>query len=143
MAKLTAIDWQEIAEKRQFHELLIAKANFIVPATLFFVIYYFALPISVGYFPEVMDRKVWGQLNIAYLFALSQFFMAWIIAALYMRAAKRFDMIAHDLVGHLQHQDHVEVAIHKAKLPVAGRAGRAGTGTRPDAAKKRTKKGGR
>ena len=32
-----------------------------------------------------------GPVNIAYLFALSQFFMAWIIAALYVRAANIFD----------------------------------------------------
>ena len=34
-----------------------------------------------------MDRKVFGVVNLAYLFALSQFFMAWILAWLYMRAA--------------------------------------------------------
>jgi uncharacterized membrane protein (DUF485 family) len=32
--------------------------------------------------------------NLAYLFALSQFFVAWIIAALYVRAAARFDKMA-------------------------------------------------
>lgn len=94
-------DWEGIAARHEFRELLIAKARFIVPATLFFIIYYFALPISVGYFPEFMSRKVFGQVNIAYLFALSQFFMAWTIAALYIRAAVRFDAQAHFLVGHL------------------------------------------
>jgi len=38
--------------------------------------------------------------NIAYLFALSQFFMAWIIAALYVRAAARFDRMAADVLKH-------------------------------------------
>ena len=33
------------------------------------------------------------MVNIAYLFALSQFFMAWVIAALYLRAAARFDKL--------------------------------------------------
>ena len=101
MAKSAAINWAKIADSKEFRLLLIAKAKFIVPATVFFVVYYFALPISVGYFPEFMSRKVLGPVNIAYLFALSQFFMAWIIAALYVRAAGAFDKRAHDLVGHL------------------------------------------
>jgi len=68
-----------------------AKARFIVPATLFFVVYYFALPVLVGYAPAFMSTPVVGVVNIAYLFALSQFFVAWIIAWLYTRAASRFD----------------------------------------------------
>ena len=35
-----------------------------------------------------------GVVNVAYLFALSQFFVAWLLAWLYMRAADRFDWIA-------------------------------------------------
>jgi uncharacterized membrane protein (DUF485 family) len=41
-----------------------------------------------------MKRKVVGSVNLAYLFALSQFFMAWGIAALYLRAAAGFDLMA-------------------------------------------------
>jgi uncharacterized membrane protein (DUF485 family) len=39
-----------------------------------------------------------GQVNLAYLFALSQFFMAWIIAALYVRAANGFDRLSKDIL---------------------------------------------
>jgi len=39
-----------------------------------------------------------GSVNVAYLFALSQFFMAWIIAALYVRAAGRFDRMAREVI---------------------------------------------
>ena len=83
--------WDRVSAMNEFKLLLLAKREFVVPAVIFFVVYYFLLPISVGYFPEVMDRKVWGPVNIAYLFALSQFFVAWIIAGLYVRAAKKFD----------------------------------------------------
>jgi uncharacterized membrane protein (DUF485 family) len=41
-----------------------------------------------------MAKTVFGPVNLAYLFALSQFFVAWIIAALYVRAAARFDKMA-------------------------------------------------
>ena len=61
------------------------------------IVYYFALLVAVGYAPTLMERRVW-RVNLAYLFALSQFFMAWIIAALYMRAANRFDRMAREVI---------------------------------------------
>lgn len=85
------VEWEKVAAMEDFKALLAAKRRFILPATIFFIVYYFALPILVGYAPEFMKTKVIGAVNLAYLFALSQFFMAWIVAALYMRAAGRFD----------------------------------------------------
>ena len=67
-------------------------------ATIFFIVYYFSLPLLVGYAPELMARKVLGVVNVAYLFALSQFFMAWIVAWAYVRAASRFDKMAQDVI---------------------------------------------
>src|SRR5512140_3524699 len=83
--------WDRVAAMPEFRELLKAKARFVVPATVFFIVYYFLLPVSVGYFPELMSRKVLGPVNLAYLFALSQFFVAWAIAYLYVVAARGFD----------------------------------------------------
>ena len=92
MSAMRKTNWEAIAATREFKQLVAAKARFILPATIFFIAYYFALPILVGYYPEMMNRPVWGPVNIAYLFALSQFVMAWVIAGLYMVAAARFDI---------------------------------------------------
>ena len=43
-----------------------------------------------------------GPVNVAYLFALSQFFMAWLIAFLYVRAANRFDRMAATVLANLE-----------------------------------------
>jgi len=91
-------DWDRVALMEEFQALLRAKRRFIVPATIFFVVYYFALPILVGYAPQLMSKQILGVVNIAYLFALSQFFMAWIIAALYVRAASRWDRMARSII---------------------------------------------
>jgi uncharacterized membrane protein (DUF485 family) len=91
-------DWERLAASAEFKALLKAKAKFVVPATIFFIVYYFSLPLLVGYAPELMARKVFGVVNVAYLFALSQFFMAWILAWLYVRAAARFDTMARDVI---------------------------------------------
>jgi uncharacterized membrane protein (DUF485 family) len=90
--------WDEIAESKAFQDLMATKKNFIVPAFIFFVVYYFALPVLVGYAPQFMSTKVIGEVNLAYLFALSQFFVAWIIAGLYVRAANNFDRLAKDIL---------------------------------------------
>ncbi len=95
-------DWDRVAANPEFKQLLRAKKRFIVPATLFFVTYYFALPVLVGYAPAFMNQPVLGALNLAYLFALSQFFVAWAIAALYMRAADRFDRMGARILAQLE-----------------------------------------
>jgi uncharacterized membrane protein (DUF485 family) len=92
------VNWQVLAASEKFRQLLRAKRKFVIPAMIFFVIYYFALPTLVGYAPQFMAKQVIGSVNLAYLFALSQFFMAWILAALYVRAASRFDRMAREVL---------------------------------------------
>ncbi|MBK8094988.1 MAG: DUF485 domain-containing protein [Verrucomicrobiaceae bacterium] len=94
-------DWAQLEAKPAFQALLSRKAKFIITATVFFVTYYFALPILVGYFPEFMKKEVLGRLNWAYLFALSQFFMAWALAWIYTRKAAQWDKEAAAIIhGH-------------------------------------------
>jgi uncharacterized membrane protein (DUF485 family) len=95
----SSASWERVAAMAEFKALLAAKLKFIVPATIFFLVYYFTLPILVGYAPHLMETKVFGVVNLAYAFALSQFFMAWILAAMYLRAAGRFDEMAKDVVN--------------------------------------------
>ena len=90
--------WDRIAASQEFQDLMATKKVFIVPAFVFFVVYYFALPVLVGYAPKFMATKVIGQVNLAYLFALSQFFVAWLIAGLYIKAANDFDRLSKDII---------------------------------------------
>ena len=83
--------WDAIAADPDFKSLIAAKLRFIVPSTIFFTVYYFTLPVLVGWWPDLMATKVLGDVNLAYLFALSQFFMAWTLAFLYVRAAAGWD----------------------------------------------------
>jgi len=87
----TRAPFDRIVAGSSFRRLLRAKRAFIIPATVFFLVYYFALPVLTGYWPGMMGRKVFGHFSLAYVFALSQFPMAWIVAGLYLRAAARFD----------------------------------------------------
>lgn len=92
-------DWERVAESAEFRALVAAKRRFIIPATVFFLVYYFALLLLIWLAPGLMSRPVFGVVNIAYLFALSQFFMTWILALLYVRAANNHDRMAREIVS--------------------------------------------
>ncbi len=91
---ITPEQWNALAAAPEFRALVAARRRFVIPATIFFLVYYFALPVSVGFAPQVMSRAVLGPLTLAYCFALSQFAMAWILLALYLRRARSFDLQA-------------------------------------------------
>jgi uncharacterized membrane protein (DUF485 family) len=95
----THVDWAKLEARPEFKSLLSKKARFIIGGTVFFMSYYLALPILVGYFPDLMKKKVWGEVNVAYLFALSQFFMAWIMAFVYVRVATQWDKMAASVIS--------------------------------------------
>ncbi|MGA2019337.1 MAG: DUF485 domain-containing protein [Candidatus Sulfotelmatobacter sp.] len=91
-------EWDRLATGAQFQDLLARKKAFILPAFLFFLVYYLLLPILVGYAPTLMSNQVFGTVTLAYLFALSQFVVGWTIAGLYLMASKKFDKIIESLL---------------------------------------------
>lgn len=99
-SKMTQKDWESIMGSPDFKKLVSAKNSFIWPVFIFSVIFYFLLPISVGYFKPIMNQKILGPINLAYFFALSQFFVAWFIAWLYAKvASSKFDPLARKIVN--------------------------------------------
>jgi len=92
-------DWSGLAAQPAFQALLKRKAVFIVISSIFFLTYYFALLVLVGWFPELMKKEVIGKINLAYLFALSQFFMAWALAFVYVRKAAEWDRITREILS--------------------------------------------
>lgn len=91
--------WDRIAGSKQFADLLQTKRMFIIPAFIAFFVYYFALALLVGYAPKLASTRVVGTVTVAYLFALSQFAVGWIIAGLYVLASKRFDALTKDILA--------------------------------------------
>ena len=72
--------------------------RFVWPATAFFLVYYMLLNILAGTSPDLMGKKLFGEFTFGYLFALSQFLMAFVVAWVYSRwAASRIDPLATDL----------------------------------------------
>ena len=96
--KSSTPDWEGLAAQPAFHQLLKKKASFVKKTTVFFLVYYFAFLILVGYFPKVMKTPVVGKANWAYLFALSQFIMAWAVAYIYVKKAAAWDKVAKQII---------------------------------------------
>lgn len=94
--------WQQLAANREFKRLLARKKAFLVPTCVFFSVYYFALPVLIGFAPRLMSVPVLGPVTLACLFALTQFFVGGIIAWLYMRKASRFDKLVTELFEMLE-----------------------------------------
>src|SRR5277367_4696283 len=90
-------NWDRIAASKEFQNLITKKRQFIFPVFAFFFAYFFALPILIGYAPKLMSTPILGPVTAAYAFALSQFPAGWLIAALYLRAAKKFDSQAKEI----------------------------------------------
>lgn len=87
--------WEGLEQTQEFRQLVAARARFVLPATVFFLVYYFLLPVLNGLAPGLMRTDVIGHINIAYLFALSQFIVAWVLAWFYIRRANSlFDRLA-------------------------------------------------
>jgi uncharacterized membrane protein (DUF485 family) len=98
--QITPAEWDALAAKPEFVALQRSRRAFVVPATIFFIGYYLALPILVGFEPALMSRAVLGPLTLAYAFALSQFAMAWILLGLYLWRARSFDLQAARIAKH-------------------------------------------
>ncbi len=95
---LTASEWDELADDPDFIALLRARRRFIVPSTIFFLVFYLALPVGVALAPTFMNQRVFGPLTLAYAFGFAQFLMAWVLLAFYMHEARKFDDRAERLV---------------------------------------------
>ena len=86
----TDTDWVAIERSPEFQELTRSKRAFVVPATIFFMVWYFGFIALCGYAPDFMGKKfIVDGLTVGYVLALTQFVMSWVLAAWYVRRANR------------------------------------------------------
>jgi uncharacterized membrane protein (DUF485 family) len=95
-----SIDWAAVAADPRFQHLHRRKTRVLWGLMAFSVAYYFALPIGAAYFQDLFRIRVYGPINVALLFALSEFVVAWGIAFYYSRIANReFDRLAAEIAA--------------------------------------------
>ncbi|HEX7065738.1 MAG TPA: DUF485 domain-containing protein [Bacillales bacterium] len=82
------------AELQTFQRLIRAKKRFLIPATIFLLVFYFLLPVSIICFPKVMNHPFFFGMTPAWAFAFAQFAMVWALGGLYYLKSKTFDRFA-------------------------------------------------
>ncbi len=75
--------FQEYARKRK---------AFLIPATLFFMVFFFGLPVLAA-FTTVLNSRAIGPLSWAYVYGFAQFAMTWILMHLYVNRANKWDRL--------------------------------------------------
>jgi uncharacterized membrane protein (DUF485 family) len=86
----TDTDWVAIERSPEFQELTRKKRAFVVPATIFFMAWYFGFIFLTGYAPDFMGKQfITDGLTVGYVLALTQFVMTWVLGAMYVRRANR------------------------------------------------------
>jgi uncharacterized membrane protein (DUF485 family) len=87
----------------EFVELRRRHRSFVFPMTAVFFVYYMLLMIGAGFWTGLFEKSVYENINVGYLFALSQFVMSFIIAFAYTRYAnRRLDPLAADIRERLE-----------------------------------------
>jgi uncharacterized membrane protein (DUF485 family) len=92
-------EWIRVERTSAFKELTKQRKAFILPATIFFLVFYFGLPFLTA-FTTILDANVIGAINLAYIYAFAQFGMTWILMHIYVSRANRWD----DLVDRARHE---------------------------------------
>ena len=90
------IDWLAAEDSPEFKALVKKRRAWVLPATVFFLAWYFGFIILAGYAPDFMGREfITDGLTVGYVLALSQFVMTWALGWMYLRKADReFDPLA-------------------------------------------------
>jgi uncharacterized membrane protein (DUF485 family) len=90
------IDWLAAERSPEFKELVKKRRSWVLPATIFFLVWYFGFVILAGYAEDFMGREfLTDGFTVGYALALSQFIMVWVLAVAYVRRAdKVFDPLA-------------------------------------------------
>ncbi|MDQ3647469.1 MAG: DUF485 domain-containing protein [Actinomycetota bacterium] len=90
------IDWRAAEASAEFRELKKKRRGWVLPATIFFLAWYFGFVILAGYAKDFMGREfLTDGLTVGYVFAFSQFIMVWVLAVVYVRRAdKVFDPLS-------------------------------------------------
>jgi len=97
LTQSTELDYSKIVQSPSFKKLLSQKRNFILPLSLFFLVYYFTLPIMTSY-SDVLNKMAFGNISWAWIFAFTQFIMTWALCGVYSNKAKKFDQVVVEII---------------------------------------------
>jgi uncharacterized membrane protein (DUF485 family) len=93
---LKGINYSEVAKSDKFKHLLQLKKRFILSYSIFFILFYFSLPIMTSY-TTVLNQPAVGAITWAWVFAFAQFIMTWSLCIIYTKKASKFDQMVEEI----------------------------------------------
>lgn len=103
--EITSDAYVAIAGSQEFKTLVKKKNSFIVPVSIFFLLFYFTLPVLTS-FTTVLNVKVVGEITLVWVFALAQFIMTWILCMTYVSKSNKFDKEADSIIEKVKDGDY-------------------------------------
>jgi uncharacterized membrane protein (DUF485 family) len=91
------LDYTKIVQSSSFKQLLREKRSFIMPMSIFFLVFYFALPLMTAY-SDVLNKMAFGEISWAWVFASAQFIMTWLFCSVYSSKARKFDKAVEGII---------------------------------------------
>jgi uncharacterized membrane protein (DUF485 family) len=89
------VDWEAVERSPELKELIAKRRSFVLPATVFFLAWYFGFILLAGYAEDFMARSVYEGLTVGYCLALTQFVMVAVLGIMYLRRSENvFDPLA-------------------------------------------------
>lgn len=94
---LSEQEYVNISESPEFKKLVKKKNKFILPMTIFFLLFYFTLPLLTS-FTKVLHQKAFGDITWVWVFAFAQFIMVWTLVTIYVKKAESYDKDAAEIM---------------------------------------------
>ena len=89
------IDYEAVEASPEFQELVRKRRAFVLPATIFYLVWYMGFILLAAYAEDFMGRSVYEGLTVGYVLALTQFLMVLVLGLMYLqRANKTYDPLA-------------------------------------------------
>lgn len=92
-----SIDYELMANSKEFKHLLKVKKKFLVPITAVFMTLYFLLPILTSY-TTILNNPAIGSISWTWVYSIGLFVMVWILCIVYVKKAAKFDKMASNLI---------------------------------------------
>lgn len=89
-SELSEQEYVTISQSTEYKALVKKKNKFILPMTIFFLLFYFTLPFLTS-FTTILHQKAIGDITWVWIFALAQFIMVWTLVTIYVKKAASFD----------------------------------------------------
>lgn len=91
--KQAEVPYQELVQTEEFQTVVKQKRAFILPVTIFFLTFYFLLPILAAY-TNILKRQAIFGITWAWVYALMQFVVVWVGGIVYVKKSEKYDNLA-------------------------------------------------